>query len=275
MRRALGLALGLAFGGACASAPEARSAHARVSTPAEARSQDNEEALALYTAGLKELRRGTFAEARKAFEDVRSRYPYSPHAALAELGEADAYFREARYIEAADAYRTFIRFHPSHPEVAYAAFEAAESQFAQLPQEWWFMPPVAEKDPGILHQTIDAYSEFLRRFPDGRNAVRAQKNCDLCRQKLAEHELYVARFYHRRKLWAGARERALNLLDDYPKLATTPAALWLAGSASLALGQKAAGLQLLDRLVTDYPHAAEAKRARVLQARAARQTPES
>ena len=139
--------------------------------------------------------------------------------------------------------------------------------YAQLPGSYWFMPPVAEKDPSLLHQTIEASDAYLERYPAGRGAQQATELRDACRQKLADHELYVARFYYRRQHWAGARARALSLLASYPKLSTEPETLWLAGSAAFHEGDAAAARELLGRLVRDYPQAAHAKRARALQLR--------
>lgn len=240
----------------------------RARAEAEAAVHDEQaQAQAAYARGKLQLRRGTFADALKTFDDVKTQFPYSPYAALSELAQADTYFREARYLEATDAYRAFLRYHPTHPEARYAAGQVTESLYAQLPSALWFLPPVAEKDPTLLHQVVESSQDYLHRYPAGHGAKRAQQLQKACQQLLADHELYVARFYFRRHQWAGARARALSLLATYPKLKTEPETLWLAGEASHKLGEAAAARTLLDRLVSDYPQAAEAKRARALRRR--------
>lgn len=254
----------LATASRCAHAPPPQAPTSAAPAAQMAADAERARAEAAYTRGQLQLRRGTYEEAIKTFDEVKTRYPYSPYATLSELAQADTYFREARYLEATDAYRSFLRFHPSHPEARYATGQVTESLYAQLPTAWWFMPPVAEKDPALLHQVLEACKDYLHRYPQGRGAERARTVEAGCRQKLADHELYVARFYHRRRHWAGARARALSLLATYPKLVSEPETLWLAGDASHRMGDAQAARALLDRLVTDYPQAAQAKCARAL-----------
>lgn len=65
-----------------------------------------------YEKGLTELKDENHLEAIKYFSFVKTRFPYSRYATLAELRIADTHLARGRYIEAVDAYRQFIKFHP-------------------------------------------------------------------------------------------------------------------------------------------------------------------
>src|SRR5204862_6355597 len=67
-----------------------------------------------YEKGLAELKDENYPEAQKYFQFVRSKFPFSKYAVLAELGLADASFDRAAYTEAIDAYKQFMRLHPTH-----------------------------------------------------------------------------------------------------------------------------------------------------------------
>ena len=65
-----------------------------------------------------------------------------------------------RYVEAIDAYRQFMKFHPTHEMVAngYASFRIGESYYKMLPESWFLVPPAFEMDNS---PTIDALRELL------------------------------------------------------------------------------------------------------------------
>ena len=71
-----------------------------------------------YDKGMKELDRQDWIAASKYFGFIKSRFPYSKYAVLAELRLADAEFGAEQYLEAIDAYRLFIKLHPTHEMVA-------------------------------------------------------------------------------------------------------------------------------------------------------------
>src|SRR5512138_976342 len=101
-----------------------------------------------YEKGLKELETKDWIAASKYFGFIKTRFPYSKYAVLAELRLADAEFGAEQYLEAIDSYRLFIKFHPTHEMVAngYASFRIGEGYYKQLPWDFWLFPPSYEKD---------------------------------------------------------------------------------------------------------------------------------
>src|SRR4051812_3807487 len=81
-----------------------------------------------YEKGLKELEHKDWVAASKYFGFIKSRFPYSKYAVLAELRLADAEFGAEQYLECIDSYRLFIKFHPTHEMVAngYSSFRIGE-----------------------------------------------------------------------------------------------------------------------------------------------------
>src|ERR1041385_5669551 len=96
-----------------------------------------------YEKGLKELDQKNWVSASKYFGFIKSRFPYSKYAVLAELRLADAEFGAEQYLEAIDAYRLFMKFHPTHEMVAngYASYRIGEAYFKQLSNDFWLFPP--------------------------------------------------------------------------------------------------------------------------------------
>lgn len=177
-----------------------------------------ESAQALYEEALAELASDDFEQAIILFEQVRSRYPYSSYAALAELGVADTQFKRGRYLEAIDMYQAFLRFHPAHPRLDYASFRIGEAHHRTIPSSFFLFPPPSERDQTAVRATRAALQDFLNRYPDSEYVPRAEGLLDDVLQILARHELVAARFYAKRGKWQGAALRYQALLENFPGL---------------------------------------------------------
>lgn len=180
-----------------------------------------------YDKSMRYMQQGLFQEALDAFSALKNRFPYSRFAALSELRMGDTYLKQERYFEAIDAYRGFLKFHPTHQDAAYALDRIGEAYYAQIPQDWWFLPPSAEKEQDSIRQAIAAFEDLLARYDAEAYAEKARKHLDECRRKLADHEMYVARFYFKRAHFAGAEKRAQIILSHYKNLGLDAEALWI------------------------------------------------
>src|ERR1700733_8708065 len=128
-----------------------------------------------YEKGEKELDKKDWIAASKYFSFIKSRFPYSKYAVLAELRLADAEFGAEQYLEAIDSYRLFIKFHPTHKEVlnGYAAFKIGQAYYKQLPDDFWLFPPAFEKDQSSTEDAQNELKSFLDKYPDN-SPYRAQ-----------------------------------------------------------------------------------------------------
>lgn len=169
-----------------------------------------------YDAGLEALEDGNPLEAIRLFDHVRTKYPYSSYAPLAELRAADAEFRRQRYAEAIDGYQRFLKFHPAHPEVDWAAFRIGEAHYEAIPSGFFLLPPPAEKDQTEARAAKTTLEDFLVRYPKSQYVPRAQELLAGADGILASHELAVSRFYEKRDQLQGAAGRLEYLLANYP-----------------------------------------------------------
>jgi outer membrane protein assembly factor BamD len=91
--------------------------------------------------------------------------------------------------------------------------------------------------------------EFVRNFPASEHIPEAKKVVVSCEDKLAEHEIYVAKFYAKRNKWAGVALRAEGLAKTFPTSTLVPEALVMAIEAHKNLGQPEAAKKNLEDLV--------------------------
>ncbi len=216
----------------------------------------------MYNNAVQDLKDGYYPEAITGFTDVKTKHPYTKYAALADLRIADTHFERGKFLEAIDAYRSFLKMHPNHVDLAYAMLRIGEAFYEQIPSDWWLLPPSYEKDQGNTRAAIAAYRDLLARYSTSKEAETARGRLDDCRRRLADHELYVARFYFKRERYKAAAERAEGLVREYPSLGFDEDALWLTAQARFELGEKEPARAALTRLTKDFPNGSHSAAAR-------------
>ena len=217
-----------------------------------------------YEKGLKELDRKDWIAASKYFGFIKSRFPYSKYAVLAELRLADAEFGAEQYLEAIDSYRLFIKFHPTHEMVAngYASFRIGEAYYKQLPGDFWLFPPGYEKDQSSTEDAATELKSFLDKYPDSPYRDKAKDILKTVGKKLADHEWYVARYYWDRGKPMGTVLRLRRLLEQYRGVGYDVEALWLLGRAYVAVEMPDRARSTWTELVEKFPSSGRAGEAR-------------
>ncbi|HEY3585920.1 MAG TPA: outer membrane protein assembly factor BamD, partial [Myxococcaceae bacterium] len=134
----------------------------------------------------------------------------------AELRLADVSFERELWSEAADRYTAFVKLHPTHQKVDYAAYRAALSHYRDIPSDWFMLPPSSEKDQTQVRAAWEALSDFTRTYTQSQYLEAAKKKQADIRDRLVRHEVYVADFYERRDRWSAAASRLETVLQKYP-----------------------------------------------------------
>ncbi len=195
-----------------------------------------------YDKGMEALKKKNWGNAAKFFSFIKSRFPYSKYAVLAELRLADSQYGAEDYLEAVDSYKLFIKFHPTHEMVinGYASFKIGQAYFAQLPGDWWLLPPSYEKDQSPVEDAEEELRRYVEKYPESPYRKDAEKILADVSRRLAAHEWYVAHYYWDKGKPMGTVLRLRRLLEKYPGVGYDEEALWL-------LGRAYAKVQMTDR----------------------------
>ncbi len=217
-----------------------------------------------YDKGLEELAQKDWIAAAKYFAFIKSRFPYSKFATLAEIRLADAEFGAEQFLQAIDSYKLFMKFHPTHELVVkgYAAFRIGEAYYKMLPGDWWLLPPSHEKDQSSSEDAEEELHKFLEKYPDSPHKERAIEILDKVGKRLAAHEWYVARYYWDRDKPMGTVLRLRRLLERYKGVGYDEEAMWLLGRAYLAVGMHDRARTAWQELADTYPKHGRAADAR-------------
>jgi len=205
-----------------------------------------------------------FAEAARYYEYVKTKYPFLEAAKTAELKLGDCDFARDRFIEARDRFQNFVRLHPTHPKVDYAAFRAALTHYKDMPSDLFILPPASEKDQQEVRGAMNAMSDFLRIYPDSRYVPEAKKVLVEVKTRLAEHEIYVADFYRRRDRWAAVIGRLTTVAKNYSGTGYDEKVYFGLHEAYSQLKDQKRAKEALRAYLVLHPDDRDAKRAREL-----------
>jgi outer membrane protein assembly factor BamD len=221
-----------------------------------------EEAKALYDKGVVKMNKDNCVEAVKLFEKIRSKYPFTSESIMAELRIADCDFQQQNYAQAAARYKEFAKNHSAHPEVDYAHFKDALSTFNRIPKDWFILPPTFERDQAATKEALSKFRAFMKSYPNSEYVQEAQSYIIKCTKQLAKHELYVAKFYLKKKKYEGALARVQTVIEDYPSSGMVPDAILIMGETYLKAGKPDQAKATFMGIVKDFPQSHQAKQAK-------------
>ncbi len=164
----------------------------------------------LYARGKEHYDRKNYEKAIEVFRRVKEEYPLSQLAIMAELGIADSYFSDGKYVDAQVFYNEFIELHPTNPNVPYAMYQFAMCHYNQM--------ETIDRDQTETIKARAAFERLISRFPDSKFSFLAEKKLRECKERLAEHEFYVGYFYFKSKKYYAAMRRFEGIAKNYPNL---------------------------------------------------------
>ena len=186
-----------------------------------------------------------YNDAIASWEKVRDSY-YSPELnMLAELKIAEAYYRSERYAEASTAYADFLRQHPSDDRGDIVLYRLGMSYFQQM--------LTADRDQTNTENALKTFQEFIQRYPENSNTEEVGYLIQRCLNRLAEHEVYVGRFYLNTKKYQAAINRLERGLANYPNYYYRDEAYFYLGQAYLRSGEKERAKDSFNKLFEQFP----------------------
>lgn len=201
--------------------------------------------VARFKEGEEHLRAYKYEDARKAYQEIQEKAPDRSYDADIMLRIADTYYGEEKYAEAQVEYQAFLNFHPVHRDAPYAQFQVGKCSYQEI--------TTIDRDPGLTRTALKEFQKLLEKYPKSLYEDEAKRLIALCREHLAEYELYVAKFYYKKGSYPSAIGRLEKLLKDYPGAKAEQDALYYAGLSYQEQGDRQLALQAFETLVARYP----------------------
>ena len=198
----------------------------------------NATATTIYSRAHKQILDGTFEQAAKSYESLEARFPFSNEARQGRLDIMYAYYRAHLKEQAIDAADTFIRENPTHARVDYAYYIKGLVYFERSPNmfEKMFSVDMSQRPPADARKSFEAFFRLVQLFPQSEYAPDARQRMIYLRNRLAEYEIHVARYYVARGAYVAALNRAQTAVADYRDAPAVEEALYIIYQCYGALG---------------------------------------
>ena len=173
--------------------------------------------LEVYNEGMKSLEGGDVLFAAKKFNEAEMLFPQSDWAPKSALMAAYAYYTQDYYGDAIAEINRFIKVYPQNKNLDYAYYLLAICYYEQIVDE--------KKD---LQSILDAKKNFeiiVNNFQDTEYSLDAKFKIDLIDDILASKEMYIGRYYFKKKKWIPAINRFRTVIDEYETTIYTEEAL--------------------------------------------------
>jgi outer membrane protein assembly factor BamD len=171
----------------------------------------------LYERASKSMKSSDYGEAIRLYEALAARYPFTDQARQARLDIIYAYYKNKETESATDAAETFIRENPAHPRVDYAWYLKGLIEFERTPYafERWMGVDLSQRPPTTARKSFEAFKVVVDRYPKSAYAADARRRMIYLRNRLADYEIQIARYYLTRGAWVAAAQRAEQCIEQY------------------------------------------------------------
>jgi outer membrane protein assembly factor BamD len=201
----------------------------------------------LFERGTENLNKKRWIVAREYFRQLIDSYPQSPYRADAKLGTGDTYLGERSaeaFVLAANEFREFLSFYPTHPRADYAQFKLAMSHFYQM------RAPM--RDQTETREAIKELQAFITRFPTSPLIDEARPKLREAKDRVDDWDYGVAEHYFRIKWYPGVVGRLVPLIAADPEYTRRDAAYYILGESLVKVKRPAEALPYYERLVKEF-----------------------
>jgi outer membrane protein assembly factor BamD len=201
------------------------------------------------------LEDGDYEAAITYYETLEARFPFSRQARQGQLDIIYAYFLNREPELVIDASRQFERENPTHPRVDYAIYMRGRALFSGQKNLFhrWFRVDLSRRPPKDARQSYSAFAELIRRFAESPYAPDSRQRMIFLRNRVAEHENHIARYYFERGAYAAAINRASYAVKVFDGAPTTVNSLQIMANSYRKLGMNDLAVDAEATLKLSFP----------------------
>jgi outer membrane protein assembly factor BamD len=174
-------------------------------------------------------------------------YPQSPFRADAKLGVGDTYIGEhspESFVLAANEFREFLTFYPTHVRSGYAQFKLGMTFFYQMHGP--------ERDQTETREAIKELTAFVERYPRSEMLEEGRTRLREAHDRLSQSEYRVGYFYWRSRWYPGAIDRFKAILAADPQFSNRDAVYFHLADALVKVQRPAEALPFYEKLIKEF-----------------------
>ena len=192
----------------------------------------------LYSIGQNYLQDGDYTQAIRYLKAVDSRFPGSDYSQQAQLNLIYAYYKTQDYTQTLVTADRFLQQYPQSQHVDYVLYMAALTNSAlgdNFIQDF-FRIDRSTRETSTMKTAFGNFQTLIQNFPNSPYTPDALARMAYIKDRLARHELEIAKFYHKRSAWVATANRVAEMLRVYPDTQSTLEALPLMQESYEKLG---------------------------------------
>jgi outer membrane protein assembly factor BamD len=201
----------------------------------------------LFERGQEAVKNEKWVNAREYFRNIVDNYPQSPFRPDAKLALGDTYLSQGgteNLLLAANEFREFQTFYPTHQRADYAQLQLARSYTRQM------LAP--ERDQSATRDAIKEIEVFLQRYPNSALMSDARQIEREAKDRLSTAGYRVGYFYFRQRWYPGAIDRFREVLSNDPEFTRRDAVYYYLAEALYRTDKKAEALPYYERLLREF-----------------------
>ncbi len=209
-----------------------------------------------YENARKAMNSGNFNEAEQNLDSLESYYPFGRYAEQAQLDLIYARYQNLDLEGSRAAADRFMRLNPQSEHADYALYMRGLASYnLDIGLGARYFPiDVSARNPGEQIQSFRDFSELLSRFPNSPYAVDARQRMITVRNRMAELEIYAARYYIKREAYIAANNRARYVIENYPTSHAVEEALIILADTFRFMDLKKAAQDAIAMLQVNFPN---------------------
>jgi outer membrane protein assembly factor BamD len=209
----------------------------------------------LYKLAHGQLLNYDFKSAIKTYEALTARFPFTDQARQGRLDLIYVYYKEGERESALDAAEQFVRENPTHPRVDYAWYVKGLIDFERVPNflERAFHADLSQRAPSNARKSFDAFRTVVEQYPKSEYAFDARQRMVFLRNRLADYDVAVARYYMKRGAFVAAAQRAKETIEQFDGAPGVRTALKILIDANERLGLTPLAEQARQVYAFNYP----------------------
>lgn len=210
----------------------------------------------LYNKGKKALNIGNYIFAIDYYRALEASFPFGEYTEQAKLDMIYAFNKTQQSDKAIKAADNFISLYPTHKNVDYAYFMKGVATFekkASRLDKYIKGNKQGLRDPKPYQDSLNAFNELLKRFPESKYAEDAKQRIVYIRNALANRELAVAQFYFDNKTYVAAVNRCKHIIYRFETSPAVEGALVLLEKSYIEMGLNDLATSTRGILLANFP----------------------